>query len=187
MGKFLNKVDAKVKEFVSAIDKIREHFYRYELADVLNGLKDLVIPHKAGQEALRELLKKFPTDVYSEANGWNTAQVPLEEQTTLFRAIEHTLNIISGEAVVQQLPVTIGLSVQDLKDQIITAEHPNFADALKIIYEELCLIEPKEDAMLDIAKVKQAVVNKEYYLKLRPEVYVDVLGGKWQGVANFAF
>lgn len=70
--------------------------YEYRLADALEVLARGREQLKENSEALERLLFDFPPGQYSATKGWNASHVDLEEQTALFRGIEHVLNQLAG-------------------------------------------------------------------------------------------
>jgi len=67
----------------------------YRLANALEVLARGRMQLTSNAEIVDKLVADFPLSQYSEANGWNTSHVDLEEQTALFRGIEHALTQLS--------------------------------------------------------------------------------------------
>jgi putative hydrolase of the HAD superfamily len=80
---------------IEGLENIKEDFYAYRLADALASLAALKTADAAKDAAISALVKDFPLDVYSNARGWNRSNVNVEEQTALFRGIEHTLSVLT--------------------------------------------------------------------------------------------
>jgi predicted house-cleaning NTP pyrophosphatase (Maf/HAM1 superfamily)/tRNA-dihydrouridine synthase/2'-5' RNA ligase len=71
--------------------------YEYRLADALEILaRGRAQLEGNDRKVVEQLVVDFPPAQYSAENGWNTSRVDLEEQTALFRGIEHALNQLSG-------------------------------------------------------------------------------------------
>jgi hypothetical protein len=90
------------------IKKALNLFYNYKLADTLALLQQLRYPaHTKEALVLEGLRKNFSTSQYSAENGWNSSAAPLEEQITLFRALESTFNVIFGWEVPAHNPFAL--------------------------------------------------------------------------------
>ncbi len=90
------RVAVPEKKIPAEILRTREALYQSRLADALGFLLQVKGTTETERTALQTIQTQFPVSVYSPEKGWNGAGVPLEEQTALFRAIEHVLNVFWG-------------------------------------------------------------------------------------------